>query len=35
MDVSPGVAAELALWALLTVPPPPKPMVLVAKRPAG
>lgn len=34
MDVSPGVAAELALWALLTVPPPPKPMVLVAKRPA-
>jgi len=35
VDVSPGVAAELALWALLTVPPPPKPMVLVAKRPAG
>ncbi|HET6921229.1 MAG TPA: hypothetical protein VFI46_17460, partial [Jiangellaceae bacterium] len=35
VDVSPGVAAELALWGLLTVPPPPRPMVPVARRPSG
>jgi hypothetical protein len=37
VDVSPGVAAELALWGLLTVPPPPKPMLVIAgaKRPGA
>jgi hypothetical protein len=33
VDVSPAVAAELAVWGLLTVPPPPRPMLLVAGRP--
>jgi hypothetical protein len=30
VDVSPGVAAELALWGLLNVPPPPKPLLVIA-----
>jgi len=30
VDVSPGVAAELALWGLLNVPPPPRPMLVIA-----
>jgi hypothetical protein len=36
VDVSPGVAAELAPWGLLNVPPPPRPMLVIAgaKRPA-
>ena len=34
VDVAPAVAAELAVWGLLNVPPP-RPLVLVGKRPTG
>jgi hypothetical protein len=37
VDVAPAVAAELAVWGLLTVPPPPRVMLVIAgaKRPGA